>query len=162
MRLCSITALTVLLGGIVHAHGETIVGKIVAVSDGDTITLLAERREIKIRVAGIDAPEKKQSFGQRAKAALSDCAYGKAASVDWKKIDRYGRTIGKVLVEGTDCGLRQIELGMAWHYKAYQKEQSTDDRIAYAKAEIEAKEARRGLWVEDSPVAPWDFRQAGR
>ena len=70
-----------------------------------------------MRIAGIDAPEKKQAFGQRSKQAMSDCAFGKDVEIEWKKLDRYGRTIGKVVGDGVDCGLRQIELGMAWHYK---------------------------------------------
>jgi endonuclease YncB( thermonuclease family) len=75
-----------------------------------------------VRVPGIDAPEKKQPFGDRSKQAMSECAFSKQALVEWNKTDRYGRTIGKVVVDGIDCGLQVVEKGLAWHYKAYAKE----------------------------------------
>ena len=140
------------------AAGETIEGKVVAIADGDTLTVLADRQQVKIRVAGIDAPEKKQAFGQRSKEHLSDCAFGKFVIIDWKKIDRYGRTIGKVSADGVDCGLRQVKDGMAWHYKAYAKEQTVEDRAAYSEAEALAVARKAGLWSDVSPIPPWDFR----
>lgn len=141
------------------AHGDELKGKIVGVSDGDTATLLtAEHRQVKIRIMGIDAPEKKQPFGQAAKKALSDCAFGKAASVEWTKLDRYGRTIGKLTVDGVDCGLRQIEMGLAWHYKAYEREQQLADRLAYGEAEKSARATRKGLWNDLQPQPPWELR----
>ncbi|SEA52096.1 thermonuclease family protein [Acidovorax soli] len=143
------------------AVADTLDGKVVGVSDGDTVTLLtAEHRQIKIRIAGIDAPEKAQAFGQAAKKAMSACAFGKAASVEWKKLDRYGRTIGQLSVDGVDCGLRQVELGLAWHYKAYEREQAPTDRQAYAEAEKAAKEAGKGLWSDPKPQPPWEFRHS--
>lgn len=145
------------------AAADTIEGKIVAIADGDTLTLLtSDHRQVKIRVAGIDAPEKAQAFGQAAKKAMSDCAFGKQANVEWKKLDRFGRTIGKLTVDGADCGLRQIELGLAWHYKAYEREQQQADRLAYAEAERDAQKAGRGLWAEAHPTPPWDFRHAAK
>jgi len=136
-------------------------GQVVGVSDGDTITLLTpDRTQVKVRLAGIDAPEKKQDFGDRSKQSLSDCAYGKQASIEGDKMDRYGRTIGKVIVNGTDCNLRQIQLGMAWHYKQYQREQSPEDRTSYADAENQARSSKIGLWSMSYPVAPWEFRRA--
>lgn len=140
------------------AHADTLSGKVVAVLDGDTITVLREREQTRVRIAGIDAPEKKQAFGQRSKQSMSDCAFGKDVVVEWKKLDRYGRTIGKVVADGVDCGLRQVELGMAWHYKAYAKDQSREDREAYAGAEDRAKAERRGLWVDADPTPPWEYR----
>lgn len=123
-----------------QAAADTMAGKVVGVSDGDTVTLLtAEHRQVKIRVAGIDAPEKGQPFGQAAKESMSDCAFGKQAEVEWKKLDRYGRTVGKLTVGGLDCGLRQINMGLAWHYKAYAREQSVEDRQSYAEAETVAR-----------------------
>ena len=80
---------------------------------------------------------------------------------EWKKLDRYGRTIGKVTADGVDCGLRQVELGMAWHYKAYAKDQSREDRESYAGAEERAKAERRGLWSDADPVPPWEYRHGG-
>lgn len=103
--------LLALLAGAVGAPSlaDTLVGKVVGVSDGDTVTVLVDdHRQVHIRIAGIDAPEKRQPFGQAAKKAMSDCSFGKEVVVGWKKIDRYGRTIGKLVVDGVDCGLRQI------------------------------------------------------
>lgn len=157
MNALSIAWLTAALVAL-PAHGETLAGKVVGITDGDTLTVLIDHREVKVRVAGIDAPEKRQSFGQRSTEHLSVCAFGKAASIEWSKMDRYGRTIGKVIAGGVDCGLRQIELGMAWHYKAYAKEQSATDRAVYAVAESQAVARKAGLWSDPHPTPPWEFR----
>lgn len=131
----------------------------VGIADGDTITVLdGTRTQHKIRLAGIDAPEKKQAFGQRSKESLSDLVFAKAVSVETNKRDKYQREIGKVLVEGLDVNLEQVKRGMAWHYKAYVREQTSNDRKVYADAENEAKAARRGLWADSDPIPPWDFR----
>ena len=111
------------------------------------------------RLSGIDAPEKRQAFGQVSKQHLSDLAYDKTVSVVFHKRDRYQRILGKVLVNGADAGLDQIETGMAWHYKKYEREQSTEDRVAYARAEEKARAERRGLWRDSRPVPPWAFRR---
>ncbi|WP_366915005.1 thermonuclease family protein [Polaromonas sp.] len=79
--------------------------------------------------------------------------------IDGKKIDRYGRLVGKVLVGGRDANLSQIEAGMAWHYKQYQREQSVADRVIYSEAETKAASSKQGLWIENNPVAPWDWRK---
>lgn len=135
-------------------------GKVVGVADGDTISVLINRHPVKVRIMGIDAPEKKQPFGQRSKQAMSDCSFGKDVDVDWTKTDRYGRSIGKVRSAGVDCGLRQIELGLAWHYKAYAREQNPVDRQTYSAAEERAKSERAGLWVDANPIPPWEYRHA--
>ena len=107
------------------SQAATITGKVVAVADGDTITVLdANKVQHKIRLGGIDAPEKAQPYGQTSKQSLSDLVYGKTVMVDTDKTDRYGREVGKVLVDGVDANLEQLKRGMAWHYKAYQREQS--------------------------------------
>ena len=147
---------------VTFARADTLSGKVIAVADGDTLTVLVAQQQIKIRVSGIDAPEKKQSFGQRAKQGLSDCAFGKWVEVDWRKTDRYGRTLGKVISGGADCGLLQIEHGLAWHYKAYAKEQTPQDQTDYASAENEARAKHIGLWSDPSPEPPWDFRHKKR
>ena len=144
------------------ALGESINGKVVGVKDGDTIVVLNQNRPVVIRVVGIDAPEKKQAYGRRAKEAMSDCAYGREAVIEWHKLDRYGRTIGKVLVGGTDCGLELIEKGLAWHYKVYSKEQVPIDRQAYAASELRARDARMGLWSDPSPEPPWVYRHISK
>ena len=140
-----------------------VTGRVVGVSDGDTITVLdSSRTQYKVRLAGIDAPEKKQPFGQKSKEALSDCVYDKTATIVGDKQDRYGRLIGKVMVNSIDCNLRQINLGLAWHYKKYMKEQPEGDRATYSRAEDEAQIKRVGLWIEPSPMPPWDFRKQKR
>lgn len=142
-------------------NAETITGRVVGVADGDTITVLDESKtQHKIRLSGIDAPEKKQVFGQRSKQNLSDLVYDKEVSFETTKKDRYGREVGKVLIDGVDANLEQITKGLAWHYKAYQREQSPQDRVTYAEAEMAAKEALVGLWGDSvQPVAPWEFRR---
>ena len=147
-----------LLACLGSSHANVLESKVVGIADGDTITLLVSHREIKVRVAGIDAPEKKQPFGQRSKEHLSECAFGKTVSIEWNKTDRYGRTIGKVTADGVDCGLRQIQDGMAWHYKAYAKEQSAIERSAYSEAESHARASKAGLWSDPHPTPPWEFR----
>lgn len=140
------------------AHGETISGRAVAVADGDTLTVLQDHEQFKIRVSGIDAPEKKQAFGSRSKKGLSDCAFGKEVVVEWRKRDKYGRVVGKVFADGADCGLEQIKSGLAWHYKKFEKEQLPEDRTSYARAETEARVSSIGLWAEPDPIPPWEWR----
>ncbi|TAH13907.1 MAG: thermonuclease family protein [Curvibacter sp.] len=142
-----------------RAQAETITGKVVGVTDGDTVTVLDDaKRQHKIRLSGIDAPEKNQAFGQRSKESLSDLVFAKTVDVETDKVDRYGRRVGKIWVNGIDANLEQITRGMAWHYKQYAREQSKEDQWEYAEAEDEARKTRRALWREDAPVAPWKFR----
>ena len=145
------------------AHAETITGRVVGVADGDTITVLdADKMQHKIRLSGIDAPEKKQPFGNRSKESLSALTFDKTVAVETTKRDKYGRQIGKVLADGRDVNLVQIERGMAWFYRQYRREQSTDDQRLYEAAEDAAKAGKRGLWRDDGPVPPWEFRRAKR
>ena len=133
--------------------------RIVGVSDGDTLTALDEsKRQVKVRLAGIDAPERGQDFSNRAKQNLSRMVFGKQVTLEGEKIDRYGRRVAKVIVAGVDANLEQVKAGLAWHYKQYANEQTARDRREYAAAEIEARKAERGIWSIPSPVAPWDFR----
>jgi endonuclease YncB( thermonuclease family) len=142
------------------ATAETLTGEVVAVADGDTITVLDDaHRQHRVRLAGIDAPEKRQPFGTRARESLGKRVFRHVVQVNFKKLDRYGRIVGKVTLDGADVCLEQVTAGLAWHYVAYQREQSPEDRRAYARAEAEAREARRGLWADSHPEAPWDFRQ---
>ncbi len=129
------------------------------IADGDTITVLdGDKVQHKIRLAGIDAPEKKQPFGNRSKESLSDLAFDKTVNVKTDKRDRYGRQIGKVLVNGRDVNLVQVERGMAWFYRQYQRDQSPNDRRLYEAAEDAARADKRGLWRDAAPVPPWEFR----
>jgi endonuclease YncB( thermonuclease family) len=145
------------------AWSETVHGKVAAIADGDTITVLdAQRVQHKIRLAGIDAPEKKQAFGQRAKEHISALVFSRHVDVEAEKKDRYGRTVGKVMVDGQDVNLVMVAAGFAWHYKQYEREQSASDRLLYSRAEEDARQARRGLWRDTDPMAPWDWRKASR
>jgi len=85
--------------------------------------------------------------------------FARRVTVEVGKVDRYGRVVGKVLVAGSDINLRQIEAGMAWHYRAYAREQTADDRMTYAAAEIAAKASKKGLWGMPGAQAPWEFRR---
>lgn len=150
-------ALLVLSG---HAVSKTLTGEVVALSDGDTVTVLdSAKTQHKVRLAGIDAPERRQAFGERSKQNLAAMVFRKQVTVEWHKRDRYGRIVGKVLVERTDAGLAQLRAGMAWHYKQYAREQTPEDRAAYAGAEEAAQETHVGMWRDVAPVAPWDFRR---
>lgn len=145
------------------AQADLITGRVVGVADGDTITVLDNQKtQHKIRLAGIDAPEKNQAFGVASKRSLSDLVYGKQVEVDWTKHDRYGRTVGKVVVNDVDANLEQIKRGIAWFYAEYQNEQSVQDRLYYKSAQDDAQRNRLGLWGDTNPLAPWDFRKQGR
>lgn len=145
------------------AHALSYEGLVVKVKDGDTITLLdSDQRSHEVRLAGIDAPEKRQAFGQRSKQSLSDLAYMQKATVHFDKKDRYGREVGKVLANERDVNLEQIKRGMAWVYRQYQRELSKEDRMLYDHAEGAAKLSRLGLWADAAPTPPWDFRRAKR
>ena len=142
---------------------KTVAGKVVAIADGDTLTVLdSANAQHRIRLQGIDAPESNQAFGTRSKQYLSELVFGKEVTVEYDKRDRYGRTLGKVILGGQDACLEQVRAGVAWHYKYYENEQPPEDRRAYAQAEVEARAAKRGLWVDPDPIPPWDFRQGRR
>jgi len=138
-------------------------GRVVAVADGDTITILdGLMQQHKIRLKGIDAPEKSQAFGQRAKQSLSDLVFGKNVTVTQTKKDRYGRVVGKVTIGTQDVCLEQIERGYAWYYRDYARDVNPTDRDLYQHAEEAAKKERRGLWADQHPVEPWLYRRNKR
>jgi len=145
------------------ASAESFSGRVIGVSDGDTVTILhieGERKTPrKIRISGIDAPESKQAFGNRAKEAMSSLTFGKQADADCPTVDRYGRDVCKVTVNGVDIGLALIQLGYAWHFKKYQRTQPKPDRAMYSDAEDKARAERIGLWRDTDAVAPWDWRK---
>ncbi len=129
-------------------------GKVVSIADGDTITVLdPDKKQHKVRLNGIDAPEKKQAFGAKSKARLGDLVAGKDVVVEWKEKDTYGRTLGKVVQGGLDVNLQMVKEGLAWHYRKYSKS------VELARAEAEAKAAKKGLWADQNPVPPWEFRK---
>ena len=129
-------------------------GKVVSIADGDTITVLdADKKLHKVRLNGIDAPEKKQAFGAKSKAKLGELVAGKDVVVDWTEKDNYGRVLGKVQQGLLDVNLQMVKEGLAWHYRKYSK----SDKLA--RAEAEAKAGKKGLWADPNPVPPWDFRK---
>jgi endonuclease YncB( thermonuclease family) len=166
--------ITALIGALLTgpAGASTLAGRIVAVADGDTLTILTDdHKQHRIRVAGIDAPEKRQAFGTRSRENLARMAHGKAAVADCPKTDRYGRKVCKVFVQPADCpqcgktldvGYAQISAGLAWWYRRYAKEQSIEDRGRYESEETDARLRKRGLWSDPAAVAPWDWRQKSR
>jgi endonuclease YncB( thermonuclease family) len=143
----------------VDAKAQVLIGTVVGVSDGDTITVLdADKTVHKVRLMGIDAPEKSQDFGNKSKQALSNYIYQREVTVEYKKFDKYKRVVGKVILDKQDICLAMIEQGMAWHYKDYEKEQSKTDRELYSQAELKARESRIGLWQDSKAIAPSAFR----
>jgi endonuclease YncB( thermonuclease family) len=119
---------------------------VVSVADGDTITVLDNSNtQHKIRLSGIDAPERAQPFGRKSREQLAELVAGKSVEVETDKTDRFGRSVGKVVLSGRDINLAMVVSGLAWHYKAFAKEQGAADRLLYADAEAEARQARRGL-----------------
>jgi endonuclease YncB( thermonuclease family)/methylphosphotriester-DNA--protein-cysteine methyltransferase len=135
-------------------------GKVVRVSDGDTVTVLdKDNKQYKIRLAGIDAPESKQDYGQVSKDNLAKLVFGKQVTVLWDKVDKYRRTVGKILVDGRDINIEQVKGGFAWHYKKYESEQPPEDRVTYAEAERQARAAKLGLWQDPNPTPPGEWRQ---
>lgn len=144
------------------AHADTLSGYVVGIADGDTVTVLdANHQQHKIRLAGIDAPEKAQPFGERSKQNLAAMVFNKNVIVEWDKQDRYGRTVGKILINGKDANLEQVKTGMAWWYEKYRKEQSQTDQHRYEEAEQQARAQRIGLWKDANPTPPWDWRHGG-
>ena len=146
---------------VANASAENILqGKVVSVADGDTLTLLdVNKTQHKIRLQGIDAPEKAQAFGEKSKQSLYDMVHGKTVQVSFTKNDKYGRIVGKVFLDTQDICHQQIKSGLAWHYKKYQDEQPEKDRSAYSTSELTAKNQQLGLWSEPQPIPPWDYRK---
>ena len=133
-----------------------IIGKVVGVSDGDTITVLDEmdKGKFRIRLDKIDAPEKKQAFGNKAKQYLSSLIFGKQVSVRFKEIDRYGRVLGVIYCDGAEINLVMVQNGYAWHYSYY------DKAPAYIQPEKQARTDKKGLWAEPNPINPYQFRKS--
>src|SRR5690606_26039875 len=134
---------------------QTIRGKVVRVSDGDTITLLdSTNRQIRVRLYGIDCPENGQDFANVAKKFTSDLCFSKIVSMNVKDIDRYGRTVGIVWApDSINVNLELLREGLAWHYKFF------DQSEEFAQAEHLAKQHKKGLWVQGNAVPPWEYRR---
>jgi endonuclease YncB( thermonuclease family) len=138
-------------------------GRVVKVADGDTITVLDNTNtQHRIRLQGIDSPEKGQPFGNASRKHLAKLVTGKTVTVKWDKRDRYRRIVGFVIVDGKDMNLSQLKAGMAWFYRYYQKELSPEKRKLYARAEDEARANKKGLWQDKNPMPPWEWRRLNR
>lgn len=153
--------LFVLLGIVTcsNAVSETLTGTVFRVHDGDTITIQTDSTSKKIRLAGIDAPELKQPQGIESRAALSQEILNQQITVVTSKTDKYGRSVGKVLVYNEDINLKQLKKGLAWVYADYIKELTVEDRGLYKAAEDAARSERLGIWQDDLPVSPWIYRK---
>jgi endonuclease YncB( thermonuclease family) len=145
------------LGLALLAHAEGSRALVVGVTDGDTITVLHNGRSEALRLHGIDAPEKGQAFGERAKQFTSGLAFGRSVAVHVRGRDRYRRTIADVfLPDGRNLNQEVVRAGYAWWYREY----SADQRLGVL--ETEARAARRGLWADPNPQRPWEWRKGLR
>ena len=144
------------------AKGQ-VVFEVVGVNDGDTVTVLLktdeEKKQRKIRLATIDAPEYNQPFGKKSRRHLSDLVYRKEITINKMGQDRYGRIIAEIFVDGKNINVEQIRNGYAWHYKRHQRQQTYEQRIVYSQAQNEAKEKRLGIWQLKKPIPPWAYRK---
>jgi len=131
---------------------ETFSGKVIGVTDGDTVKVLVGRQQVTVRLEGIDAPESGQSYGNKAKEALAGMVADKTITVKKTGTDNYGRTLGKVVVGNVDVNAKLVESGWAWHYKTY------NDEEGLTKLDDAARKAKRGLWADEKPLPPWDYR----
>ncbi len=146
-------AILLAVAGVAHADFS---GEVVAILDGDTIDVLVDQRPVRVRLAQIDAPEKRQAFGTRSRQMLAELVFRKAVRVDEAGHDRYGRVIGTIYVGSLNVNAQMVREGMAWVYRQYAK-----DKMLY-ELEDQAKKGRRGLWVEADPKAPWEYRRSKR
>ncbi len=129
-------------------------GRVVGVSDGDTITVLHNGKGERIRLHGIDSPEKRQAFGNRAKQFTSTLVFGETVTVQVVDRDRYGRTVAEVLPpDGHSLNRELVRAGFAWWYRRYAPDDETLEQL-----EREARGAQRGLWADPHAVAPWEWR----
>lgn len=137
-----------------ETFAETIAGRVVGIADGDTLTVLdGAKRQHKIRLGEIDAPESKQAFGTKSRQSLAELCFQKVAVVETTEKDRYGRPIGQVKCQGIDANAEQVRRGMAWVFVRYAKPHSP-----LYEAEERARLSRLGLWAEAHPTAPWVWR----
>lgn len=153
LQMIRIILAIIFLFGSFAISSERIEGRVIGVHDGDTLTLLvAGNKQIKIRMGQIDAPESNQSFGQKSKQLLSKMTFGKDAVIIKEAVDRYGRIVGDVFVNGENINIAQVRQGMAWAYRRYAHDKSL------MQAELLARNDRVGLWSEPNPIPPWDYR----
>lgn len=147
-------ALIVLLCSIpLLVQAETFGAKVIAVMDGDTVMVLRGGQKLKVRMANIDAPEKDQTFGRQSRDSLLEMVGKKQVQIDSQAVDQYGRIVGLISVGGRNVNQEQIKRGMAWEYSHYHSDKT------YIGMQGDAQQARRGLWTQTSPQAPWQWRK---
>lgn len=151
-RLAQLLLGLTLFGALGSAQSFT--GKVVSVHDGDTLTVLVDRRQFRVRLSEIDAPELKQPFGHSSRMSLANLCFEKLATVQEVGTDRYRRILGRVTCGGVNVNAEQVRRGMAWVFDRYLR-----DQVLYS-IQSDAKASRRGLWVDSSPVFPWEWREA--
>lgn len=154
IKLKTSAVLIMLMVGSMFGQEKEMSGKVVGVHDGDSITLLTSGKlEVKVRLEGIDAPELKQAYGNASKKSLSDLVFGQQVRLEVTGKDRYRRILGHVFVGDTWVNLCQVKNGFAWHYKKYNKDPRLSD------AELVSRDAGVGLWRDNAPVPPWNWRR---
>src|SRR2546428_10899040 len=140
------------------AFADQFTGKVVGIADGDTISVLREGKPVKVRLYGVDAPEKAQAFGTQARKFTGDLVFQQTVTVAIRDTDRYGRLVGEVLLpNGRSLGHELVRAGLAWWYRHYAPHDTT-----LAQLEAEARTAKRGLWADAHPIPPWEWRKGDR
>ena len=137
---------------------DVIQGKVVGITDGDTLTILMDSKQYKIRLAEIDTPERNQPYGSKAKDVLSDLVFNKEVKAEVQDVDRYGRYVARIYVGDIDVSREMVRLGAAWVYRQYLRDKSL------LEVEAGAKVAKRGLWSlpEAQKIPPWEWRRGAR
>ncbi|MGB7303902.1 MAG: thermonuclease family protein [Burkholderiaceae bacterium] len=129
-------------------------------ADGDSFTAVDRNgRQLKVRLAAIDSPERQQAGGREATDFLEQLSRGRWLRLQVRKVDRYGRLVGKILINGEDAGLAMVEAGLAWHFKRYEGEQPRAERLAFRAAQERARNAGKGIWHHPNPRPPWEWRR---
>lgn len=161
-QITLVALLSLAFAGAVQA--KTMEARVVHVADGDTITVLsyATNEKVRIRLKGVDAPEKDQTHGQEAKRALSWLLDDADVVIDYDEKDKYGRIVGQIAAGNVDAGLFMLEGGHVWVYRSYINKLSRDWQRAYLAAEQQARKNHKGLWADANPTPPWDYRKASK
>ena len=160
MRRLLLAAILALVPTAAFPAEWTLSGRVVALKDGDSFILLDGKTQHPIRIAGIDAPERKQPYANASKNNLSRLIFNRAVEARCYKKDRYARNVCRVFGDkGQDVGLEMVRAGMAWWFREDAKEQPPEEQGAYQGAEDAARVTKRGLWKEPKPVPPWEWRR---
>ena len=148
---------SILLFHSISLGNEVFEGQVISVTDGDSITVLKDKERFKVRLLGIDCPERGQPFGGTAKKFTSDVSFHKNVTVIWQKRDRYNRILGEIILpDGRNLNHELVRAGLAWHYKRYSNDEVLNN------LEMEAHQKKVGLWLDESAVPPWDWRRGER